>query len=316
MKTLDWEARFQQFIAAEEERTGGKIYLEFERKLAKSAGRIEYHNPRTRTLRVNLHHLQPGIPLRYAGRSKEEDFWTEYCFQYVAAMVRLDTSGEAEQQTYQEGQAFIWHCLKREAGRLIEMPLLRSRKLELKPLWTPDELYCDVRALTEAERVFEETAAQREEIIREARLLIAMPEIFYPKKKRPYLAVPYLMQELKEQGGKATEKQVTEALSKEGSPLKEGLLLRMAAAGMGDMLGDSPDRQMPAGDADENSLLPAADAFRQQAVAWLKESAACPSRMVKDNRIGVERTISQINELLRDRGNVGGSGSVHPLGYY
>ena len=316
MKTLDWEARFQQFIAAEEERTGGKIYLEFERKLAKSAGRIEYHNPRTRTLRVNLHHLQPGIPLRHAGGSKEEDFWTEYCFQYVTAMVRLDTPGEAEQQTYQEGLAFIWHCLKREAGRLIEMPLLRSRKLELKPLWTPDELYCDVRALTEAERVFGETAAQREEIIRGARLLIAMPEIFYPKKKRPYLAVPYLMQELKEQGGKATEKQVTEALSKEGSPLKEGLLLRMAAAGMGDMLGDGSDRQMSAGDADESTLLPAADAFRQQAVAWLKESADCPSRMVKDNRIGVERTISQINELLRDRGNVGGSGSVHPLGYY
>ena len=316
MNNIDWKRRLQDLTAAEEQRTGGRIYLDFERKLSGLAGRIAYHNPTARTLTVNLHCFLPEyIPGSKAEASaKRAYFHAEYCFQYIAAMLRLDKpADEGKTDSYQEGLAVLCHRMKKEADHAVILKLIRrsQTKMLLNPCWSPDELFCDVSALVKTARIcreagtitgFESTVKEREA---EARLLIAIPEIFYPKKKRPYLSVPYLLQELREQGRSDILKDMIEC----GGFFSEGMFLRMSACGAENIFGNGFSFK-------EDDLCPAADAYRQQAVAWLRESTDSPSRMVKDNRIGVERTVSRLNALMKNEAGSGNSGTVHPFGYY
>ena len=316
MNMIDWKKRLQDLTAAEEQQTGCRIHLEFERKLLGWAGRIAYHNPANRTLTVNLHCFLPEyLPGRQGDSSvRNASLYAEYCFQYIAAMLRLDKpADEGGADSYQEGLAILWHRMKKDVDHAVDLKCIRTgrTKLSLKPCWSPGELFCDVTALQKTMEIckeagmppgFESTAKEREA---EARLLISMPEICYPKKKRPYLAVPYLLQKIREKG----QSNILEGMLVCGGLFAEGMLLRMASCGAENLAGSGFSFR-------KDDLCAAADTYRQQAVTWLRESADSSSRMVKDNRIGVERTVSQLNEWVKNNAGPGNSGTVHPFGYY
>ncbi len=302
--------RYEDFIAAEEERSGCRIYLEFERRLSGSAARIEYHNPNVRTLKVNLTH--PGQVCPFGCKSGLSSIYAriyeEYCFQYIAAGVRLDQwSPVVMIDSYLEGLALLWRHMIKKMDHMTTVTWLRTRTFLLKPCWTPDELFCDVMAIMKTEEVFRGTDMNKniKAAIQEAALLIRMPEIFYPKKKMPCLSAPYIIQKLNE----LNQTDTLQELIKLGGVFAEGMILRIAAGGMGNILENNSITE---------AFLPlsAADLYRQQAAEWLQDSTVSSSHIINENRIGVERTVNQINELMNEITGFGNSGTVHPLGYY
>ena len=139
--------------------------------------------------------------------------------------------------------------------------------------------------------------------LREIRLYAALPEVLYPKKKRPYLLVPSLVKTLRETG----QIQLLEEMVQEGGAFAEGILLRLAVYGML----SAEEMHCP-----DELLIAAADRYRQQAAAYLKESAGVKSQILADNRIGVERTVRRINQWMKDKKDAGNGGNIHSMGYF
>ncbi len=303
--------------------TGFRYELSFERQLSPAFGRIIYHNERMRTVCINL------FGMRMNCRKRERlyrDIWLRYAFCYICACIRMEAiSLQPVYDSYLQGLASVSLEDKKKKG---DVWLKSPRKpwqtyMTKKDPFHPDDLYCDLTALyevwgelqTEMDLMIDETGRAVKEylsLINEAEALCSLPEIIYHKSTIPYRLIA---------DGFETYQTVLEKTSDcIRDPFYQELGMRVLAY---QFYKGSPDNAVISKvqnwflQNEEHKAILAwnVSRIRKNSVEYLKGCTDHSSKVIKDNRIAVERMIREINALMRHLGFEAESRNIHPMGY-
>ncbi|MDO5132062.1 MAG: hypothetical protein Q4D81_03645 [Eubacteriales bacterium] len=319
-------------------------------ELSGAVAGINCRNLYTGGIDVNLYAVRKaGKALESQGRrSIRNEFLTQYL---RAAVHLLKTARESFPQTYLEGLAVCCCILQRERTGIVQLPvpeILQKNSGGRHPRMT-DALFCESLAIRQISPVLlkkrpdaperhgadvtEDAAARRWfQKQREIVLRAGLPEVIYLKKGIPAHAALHIARELKRLFESTPEKceiypVFHDADTDHGCPSLTNLLRKSLEGSGGAFWGELSLRlsgtefwgAKEAAELDHrgrSALRTLSDEYKNRSLQYILNTEDIPSTVLTDNRAALERSLSALEQTMKQLSLSSETGRAHMFGFH